>query len=83
MTRVKLHAVPDRGGGRRSVVDMLETGVSGDMSGDHRRSILGRCLVCFFGGRCGLVFVIIVVAFAIEVLGAFMLMGGTTLQRVN
>lgn len=56
------------------MINMLETGMTGDMGMDYRGVVLWWCWVHLFRGRCGLIFVIIIVAPAVKVLGAFVLM---------
>ena len=55
------------------MINMLEAGMTGEMSGYHRWVILRWCWMHFFRGRCGLVFIVVIIAPAVEVLRAFML----------
>jgi hypothetical protein len=71
MSRVKGYSIGNGRGSGRCVIDVLETGMTGDVSGDHSRWVLG-CRLHLFRSRSGLILVIIIVSFSIEVLGAFM-----------
>ena len=79
MARNEGHTVAYRRGDRRSMVDMLKTGMCGSIGRDHRR-ILAR-LLYFFWSRSGLIFIVIVIALPRKILWSFVLMGRATLER--
>lgn len=70
MSRVKGYSIRNGRGGGRCVIDVLETGMTGDVSGNYGRCVLG-CRLRLFRSRSGLILVIIIVPFSIEVLRAF------------
>jgi hypothetical protein len=70
MSRVKRYSIRNGRGGGRGVIDVLETGMTGDVSGNYGRWILG-CRLRLFRSRSLLILIIIIVPFPIEVLGAF------------
>jgi hypothetical protein len=55
------------------MVNVLKAGMRGKMSGNHRGVILWRCRVHVLRSRGGLVVVVIIVAPAVEIVGAFVL----------
>lgn len=67
----------DRGGGGRGVIDVLETGLL-EMRWNNGMRLLG---LNFFGCWSRLIFIIVVIALAREVIGTFVLMGWAELER--
>jgi hypothetical protein len=67
----------DRGRGGRGVIDVLETGLL-EMRWNDRMRLLG---LDFLGCGSRLIFIVVVIAFACEVIGTFVLMGWAVLER--
>lgn len=65
------------------MVDMLKTGMRGNLRRDHRR-ILGRGILVrllrFFWSRGSLIFLVVIVALPSKVFGSFVLMGRADLE---
>lgn len=78
VTRSKCHPIPYGRGSRRRMSDVLEAGMTWQVGGNHGR--IWRRRMHIFGGRRRLIFVIIIVAFAVKVFRAFVFMWGTKLK---